>query len=151
MTRRRDKTPSQRQLRVGEEVRHVLSRLLAHGGTRDPELMAANITVTEVRMSPDLKTATAFVTPFGADDTQRVLPALERAAPYLRSQVGRTLRLRYTPELRFRADTSFDEAAHIDELLKSPRVQRDLANPETAHDGDDDTAPDTDTDDGEKT
>jgi ribosome-binding factor A len=151
MTRRRAKTPSQRQLRVGEEVRHALSRLLAHGGTRDPELMAANITVTEVRMSPDLKTATAFVTPFGEADTARVLPALERAAPYLRSQVGQALRLRYTPALRFRADTSFDEAAHIDELLKSPRVQRDLADTQTEHDGDGKTAPDTDGDDGEKT
>jgi ribosome-binding factor A len=148
MTRRRAKPPSQRQLRVGEEVRHTLSRLLAHGGTRDPELMAANITVTEVRMSADLKSATAFVTPFGEDDASRVMPALERATPYLRSQLGQALKLRYTPELRFKADTSFDEAARIDTLLRQPRVQRDLrgasggeAKPETS-----DT--DSDTDDG---
>jgi ribosome-binding factor A len=133
---------------VGEEVRHALSRLLAHGGTRDPELMAANITVTEVRMSADLKSATAFVTPFGEDDPSRVMPALDRAAPYLRSQIGQALKLRYTPELRFKPDTSFDEAARIDALLRKPRVQRDLQDSDTDAEPHDASAPDSETDDG---
>ena len=148
MTRRRPKTPSQRQLRVGEEVRHTLSRLLAHGGTRDPELMAANITVTEVRMSADLKSATAFVTPFGEDDASHVMPALDRATPYLRSQIGQALRLRYTPELRFKPDTSFNEAARIDALLRKPRVQRDLQGTDSNEAANETSDADPDTHDG---
>lgn len=137
MTQRRDKTPSQRQLRVGEEIRHALSRILTHSGPRDPELMTANITVTEVRVSPDLKAATVFVTPFGETHHDRILPALQRATPYLRSKLGEEIRLRYTPQLSFKADTSFDEAARIDELLRKPRVKRDLEN-DNGTDGEED-------------
>lgn len=137
MTRRRAKAPSQRQLRVGEELRHALARVLARGGTRDPALEGANITVTEVRVSPDLKSATAFVTPFGEDDAAGVVAALRRAAPYFRARLGREIKLRYTPQLRFEADTSFDEAARIEALLQKPRVRRDLREPDPPDDGED--------------
>ncbi|RDD63336.1 30S ribosome-binding factor RbfA [Ferruginivarius sediminum] len=128
MTRRRAKAPSQRQLRVGEELRHALSRILARGGLRDPELTEANITVTEVRMSPDLKNATAFVVPFGGGDPKAMVAALRRAAPFFRAQLGREVELRYTPQVRFEADTSFDEAERIEALLSTPRVRHDLEN-----------------------
>ena len=128
MARRRAKAPSQRQLRVGEEIRHALSRILARGGLRDPELAEANITVTEVRVSPDLKAATAFVVPFGEPEaTDDVVAALTRAAPYFRGQLGGEIDLRYTPALRFEPDRSFDEAARVEALLRQPRVQRDIA------------------------
>jgi len=145
MTRHRAKAPSQRQLRVGEEVRHVLSQQLAHGGLRDPVLRKASITVSEVRMSPDLKAATVFVAPFAGAGMAEVLPALERAGSFLRQQIGRELSLRFTPSLRFEADTSFDEAARIESLLRQPRVRRDLADPAAAPDtaAPDTAAPDT--------
>ena len=126
MTRRRAKAPSQRQLRVGEQIRHILSQQLAHGGLRDPELAEASITVSEVRVSPDFKNATVFVAPFAGPPGEALLPALQRASSFLRQQVGRELALRNTPALRFEADPSFDEAARIDDLLRQPRVRRDL-------------------------
>jgi ribosome-binding factor A len=122
--------PSQRQLRVGEEVRHALVRILARGGLRDPALAGANITVTEVRVSPDLKHATAFVTPFGGGDAGALAQACRRAAGYFRSQLGHEVSLRYVPEVTFEPDRSFDNAQRIDALLhaaKPPGAPEDEA------------------------
>jgi ribosome-binding factor A len=118
--------PSQRQLRVGELVRHALSDVLARGHIQDPALSGQIITVPEVRMTPDLKLATCFVMPLGGRDVEGVVGALSRNARFLRGEVGRQVELKYTPELRFRVDTSFDEGAKIDALLRSEAVQRDL-------------------------
>lgn len=120
------KAPSQRQLRVAEEIRHVLAGVFARGEIRDPELSDVVITVTEVRIGPDLKRATAFVTRLGRSDIAQKLPALRRAAPFLRVQVAKQLRLRVAPDLSFQADTSIDYAMHVDELLRAPDVARDL-------------------------
>lgn len=120
------KQPSQRQLRVGEEIRHALARIFLDGDLRDPDLAEASITITEVRLSPDLGTATAFIMPLGGVDQKPVLDALKRAAPFLRGQVSATLTLRYTPRLRFELDRSFEEAQKIESLLRSDRVKRDL-------------------------
>jgi ribosome-binding factor A len=120
------KPPSQRQLRVAEEIRHVLAGVFARGEIRDPELADVQVTVTEVRVSPDLKYATAFVTRLGRSDIAGKLPALRRAAVFLRGEVAHALRLRYAPELSFQADTALDAAMHIEELLHSPQVARDL-------------------------
>ena len=127
MARRRTKAPSQRQLRVGEQLRHTLSQILARGDLRDPELAEANITVTEVRVSPDMKAATAYVLPFADGTPEDLAAALNRAAGYFRGQLGREVDLKYTPELRFAPDRSFDEAARVDQLLRKPRVRQDLA------------------------
>ena len=117
---------SQRQLRVGEELRHALAQLLARGGLRDPQLADANLTVTEVRVSPDLKNATAFVVPLGGGDPAPVIAALNHAAGFLRSQLGQEVELRHTPRLSFQADLSFDEAARISAILHRPRVAQDV-------------------------
>lgn len=126
MTRSRAKAPSQRQLRVGEQIRHLLSEILARDELHDPELAQANVTVSEVRVSPDLKNATAFVSPFAGGSMEAVVQALRRAAPFLQGRLGAELNLRFTPRLRFEADRSFDEAARIEALLRQPRVRRDL-------------------------
>ena len=118
--------PTQRQLRVGEEIRHVLAGLFTRTEFRDPELVGVTITVTEVRISPDLRHATAFVTRLGRSDVDAVLPALRRAAPFLRAQAAHALRLRSAPELHFQPDTALDYAMEIDQLLRSPVVKRDL-------------------------
>lgn len=120
------KAPSQRQLRVAEEIRHVLAGVFARGEIRDPDLAGVLITVTEVRIGPDLKHATAFVTRLGRSDIGEKLPALRRAAPFLRALLARALRLRYAPDVHFQADTSIDNAMHIDALLQAPEVRRDL-------------------------
>ena len=120
------KAPSQRQLRVAEEIRHVLAGVFARGEVRDPDLAGVLITVTEVRIGPDLKHATAFVTRLGRSDIGEKLPALRRAAPFLRALLARALRLRYAPDVHFQADTSIDNAMHIDALLHAPDVRRDL-------------------------
>jgi ribosome-binding factor A len=120
------KGPSQRQLRVAEEIRHVLAGIFARGEIRDPELAGVTLTVTEVRVSPDLRHATAFVTRLGRSDVAEKLPALRHAAPFLRREVAHALRLRYAPDLGFQADTSLDYAMHVDELLHRPEVRRDL-------------------------
>jgi ribosome-binding factor A len=118
MTRQHGTAPSQRQLRVGEEIRHMLAQLLTRGDLHDPDLFDVTITVTEVRMSPDLRHATAFVTPLGGAEMERTVAALRRAAPFLQRQVGRELRLRFTPALAFEADRTFEEATKIDRLLR---------------------------------
>ena len=118
--------PSQRQLRVAEEIRHVLAGIFSRGEIRDPALADVLITVTEVRVSPDLKHATAFVTRLGRSDVAEKLPALRHAAPFLRRQLAHELRLRYAPQVSFQADTSIDYAMHINEVMHKPEVQRDL-------------------------
>ena len=121
--------PTQRQLRVAEEIRHVLAGLFERRDFRDPDLASAQITVTEVRTSPDMKHATAFVARLGRSDVDALLPALKRAAPYLRGQVAHSVRLRHTPDLSFQADNALDYASKIDRLLHAPEVARDLEEP----------------------
>ncbi len=128
------RAPSQRQLRVAEEIRHVLAGVFLRGDIHDPDLAGISVTVTEVRVSPDLKNATAFVTRLGRSDIDALLPALKRAAPFLRGQVAHALRLRAVPTLSFQADGSIDYAMHVDELLRAPDVARDLAGPTTPED-----------------
>lgn len=125
-TRHAAKPASQRQLRVAEEIRHVLAGVFARGDIRDPDLAGVAITVTEVRISPDLKHATAFVTRLGRSDVGEKLPALRRAAPFLRRELAHALRLRVAPDVSFQADATLDHAMHINELLHTPEVMRDL-------------------------
>ena len=118
MSRLRHGEPSQRQLRVGEELRHALVAVLERGHIRDPDLRDVSVTVSEVRISPDLKRATAFVTPLGGGDPAALLAALARISPYLRRRLAAAVRLRYAPALTFEADRSFDQAARIEHLLR---------------------------------
>ena len=124
------KAPTQRQLRVGEEIRHVLSSVFLRGQFRDPDLANERVTVTEVRVSPDLRNATAFVARLGRPDVDDLLPALKRAAVYLRGQVAHEMRLRVAPNLTFQPDSTLEYAMHIDKLMKAPEVVRDLGKPE---------------------
>ena len=117
---------SQRQLRVGEQVRHAIAEILAQGGVHDADLEGHIITVPEVRMSPDLKLATIYVMPLGGRDTEVVLAALERNKKFLRGDVARRVNLKFAPDLRFRVDERFDEAERIEKLLRTPAVQKDL-------------------------
>jgi ribosome-binding factor A len=118
--------PTQRQLRVAEQIRHVLAEVFARGGFRDPDLTTAQVTVTEVRIGPDLKHAIAFVARLGRSDVETLMPALKRASPYLRGEVARSLRLKYAPDLSFQPDTALEYAMKIDKLLHQPEVARDL-------------------------
>ena len=118
---------SQRQLRVGEIVRHAIADILSQGSVHDPDLEGHIITVPEVRMSPDLKLATVYVMPLGGRDTAVVLAALERNKKFLRGEVARRVNLKFAPDVRFRVDERFDEAERIEKLLRTPAVQRDLA------------------------
>lgn len=125
------KPPSQRQLRVGEMVRHALSALLQRGEIPDPVIEKTVISITEVAMSPDLKVATVFLSPLGQDDPQPVIKALAANQKLIRGRLSPSLRqLRYIPEFRFRPDTSFDNYARIDALLHDPAVARDLDHDE---------------------
>jgi ribosome-binding factor A len=121
--------PSQRQLRAAELVRHALVDIVARENLRDPDLQGASITIGEVRASPDLKHMTAFVSALGPADPHRIAEGMTRCAAFLRGRLARAVALRFTPELHFEADMSYDEARHIDELLSSPEVARDLASP----------------------
>ncbi len=118
--------PSQRQLRAAELVRHALVEVIAREDLRDPHLQGISVTVGEVRASPDLKHMTAFVSALGPSDPKLVAQALSRCAGFLRGRLARLVDLRFTPELHFEPDISYDEARHIDELLASPTVVRDL-------------------------
>lgn len=121
------KGPTQRMLRVGEQVRHALSETLQRGEIIDPLIENAVISVSEVRMSTDLRVATAFVSPLGAKDTDAVVEALNKHAKFVRGRVSGALRqMKFMPEFRFKLDTSFDNFARINDLLKSPEVARDL-------------------------
>ncbi len=119
---------SQRQLRVGETVRHAVADILVNGSVHDQDLEGHIITVPEVRMSPDLKLATIYVMPLGGRDTEIVIAALERNKKFLRGEVARRVNLKFAPDIRFRVDDRFDEAERIEKLLRTPAVQKDLAS-----------------------
>ena len=137
MPKRFDPTtgPSQRQQRVAELVRHALAEVLSRGDLKDDVLTSHVVTIPEVRMSPDLKLATAYVMPLGGKDEPAVLAALDRNRKVLRQEVARRVNLKFAPELRFRRDETFDEAARIDALLRSDRVRRDTEKPTDDGDG----------------
>lgn len=126
--------PSQRQLRVGELIRHALAELLQRGSIHDPVLDAHVVTVPEVRMSPDLKLATCYVMPLGGKDIAAVIEALERNKRFLRGELAHRLNLKFAPDLRFRPDASFEEGDRIDRLLASPAVTRDTGARRGGHD-----------------
>jgi len=135
MTRRRhqrehgtSQMPSQRQLRVGELVRHALADMLTRGAVHDPVMQNHLITVPEVRMTADLRLATIYVMPLGGRDADAVLAALERNKRFLRGEIARQINLKFAPEIRFLIDERFDEAERIERLLRTPEVQRDLDN-----------------------
>lgn len=117
---------SQRQLRVGELVRHAISEILAQGNVHDPVLEGHLVTVPEVKMTADLKLATIYIMPLGGRDVGEVVAALERNKKYLRGEIAHRVNLKFAPDVRFRADERFDEADRIEKLLRTPAVQRDL-------------------------
>ncbi len=117
---------SQRQLRVGELVRHILSEMLARGEVHDPVLEGHLITIPEVRMSADLRLATIYAMPLGGHDIDAVLAALNRHRRFLRGEIARRINLKFAPDIRFAIDDRFDEAERIEKLLRTPAVQRDL-------------------------
>jgi ribosome-binding factor A len=119
-------TSSQRQLRVGELVRHAFADMLARGAVHDPVIQSHVITVPEVHMAADLRLATIYVMPLGGRDADAVLAALERNKRFVRGEVARRINLKFAPEVRFRVDERFDEAERIEKLLRTPAVQRDL-------------------------
>ena len=118
--------PSQRQLRVGELIRHALAEMLSRGDIHDPVIEGHMITVPEVRMSPDLRLATIYVMPLGGKDEQEVVAALERNKKFLRGEIAHRVNLKFAPEIRFRVDERFDEAERIEKILRTPEVRRDL-------------------------
>ncbi|MAI49518.1 MAG: ribosome-binding factor A [Rhodospirillaceae bacterium] len=124
------KPRSQRQLRIGEVIRHALVQLIGRGEANDPGLDGVTITVTEVRVSSDLRNATAFVMPLGGTGSNEILESLRRAAPFFRRRVASEVDLRRLPSLSFELDSSFDNAGHIDALLRSPAVSADVYVPD---------------------
>jgi ribosome-binding factor A len=128
----RDTTPggSQRQLRVGELVRHALAEMLARGEVHDPVIESHLVTVPEVRMTADLRLATVYVMPLGGRDADEVVAAFERHKKFLRAELAHRINLKFAPDIRFRVDERFAEAERIDRLLHSPEVRRDLDHKE---------------------
>lgn len=122
--------PSQRQLRVGELIRHELAGIFSRGDVMDPVVEHAGVTVTEVRMSPDLRLATAYVRPLRADGGEALVAALERHRRFIRGLLSPRLTLKFMPDIRFRLDTAADYAERIDRLLRDPQVARDIARRE---------------------
>ena len=120
------RAPSQRQLKVGELIRHALAEILSRGDVLDEVLSRHSLTVPEVRMTPDLKLATAYVMPLGGGDADEVVAHLEQHKRFLRGELAPRVKLKFMPELRFKVDTSFESSSRIDALLASPRVARDL-------------------------
>ena len=118
--------PSQRQLRVGEALRHALADVLRDNEIRDPDLEGVSVTVTQVRPSPDMRHATVFCEPLGGKNAKAIVAALNRHKGFLRGEMGHRITMKFTPELRFVEDESFAEAQKIEQILKSPEVQRDL-------------------------
>jgi len=123
---------SQRQLRVGELIRHELAAMLSRGDVHDPVIEGHMITVPEVRMSPDLRLATIYIMPLGGRDENDVLAALDRNKRYVRGEIARRVNLKFAPEIRFRIDERFDEAERIEKLLRTPDVRRDLGKNDSA-------------------
>jgi len=128
----RSAAPTQRQLRVGEEIRHLLARIFQRGELRDPALHDAAVTVTEVRVSPDLKRATAFVMPLGGANVPAVMTGLKRGAGFLRQRIAHEIDLRVAPQITFALDGSFEQASKIESLLRRKDVARDLEPPDDA-------------------
>jgi ribosome-binding factor A len=122
--------PSVRVLRVGEQVRHILSEILQRGDVHDDVLAKHPVSITEVRMSPDLRHATVFVKPLLGRDEEAVIKALRTNTAYLQREVAHRIRMKYAAKLKFLPDESFDEASHIEKLLRDPKVARDLGEPE---------------------
>jgi ribosome-binding factor A len=123
-------SPSQRQLRVGELVRHALADMLTRGDVHDPVIERHMITIPEVRVTADLRLATIYVMPLGGRDTEEVVAAFERHKKFLRAEIAHRINLKFAPDIRFRVDDRFAEAERIDKLLHSPEVQRDLKHDE---------------------
>ena len=128
-TRAATSGPSQRQLRAGELIRHALAEVLREQEIQDPALAGVSVTVTEVRMSPDLKHAHCFVQPLGGTNAAQVVAGLNRASRFLRGRVARVVELKFIPDLHFRHDESFDTAAYMNTLFSRPEVARDLGAP----------------------
>jgi len=120
------KPPSQRQLRVGELIRHKLAEMLSRGDIHDDVLAAHVVTVPEVRLSPDLKLATAYVIPLGGEDIEPVIEALNRHRKFIRGEIAHAVNLKFAPDIRFRRDETFEEASRIDALLADPKVRQDV-------------------------
>src|SRR3954465_6445946 len=118
--------PSQRQLRVGELIRHALAEMLSRGEIHDPVIEGHMITVPEVRMTADLRLATVYVMPLGGKDEKEVVAALERNKKFLRGEIAHRVNLKFAPDLRFHVDERFDEAERIEKILRTPEVRRDL-------------------------
>ena len=135
--------PSQRQLRAGELIRHALVDVLRENAIHDEALLGVSITVTEVRLSPDLRHATCFVEPLGAGvqsaetagQESVIIKALNTHAKFLRGQLGRLIDMKYTPDLKFRHDESFEAASYMDRLMDDPRIRADLERPESDDEG----------------
>ena len=127
MKNRPARAPSQRQLRIGEESRHAIAQMLERSEFHEPALHDVSVTVTEVRISPDLKNATAYIMPLGGEQADEVLEALTRARPFVRKRLGRALHLRHIPKVDFQMDATFDQASKIETLLNDPKVAQDLA------------------------
>lgn len=138
---RRDRSPSQRQLRVAEDIRHALARILERTYFRDPILAEASITVSEVRLGPDLRQATVFVMPLGGANQDPVVAALNHAVSFLRGQLAHEVSIRFLPTLVFTLDQTFAEASRVSDLLHSPTVARDLAANSSAESEGDGAAP----------
>ena len=126
---------SQRQLRVGELVRHALSEMLTRGEVHDPVLEGHLVTVPEVRMTPDLRLANIYFMPLGGRDQAQVLAALEHNKRYLRGEIARRINLKFAPDIRFQIDERFDEAERIEKLLRTPAVRRDIEDPGEGDEG----------------
>jgi ribosome-binding factor A len=128
--KRGSNAPSQRSLRVGELMRHALAEMLVRGDIHDEVIASHVITISEVRMSPDLKLATVYVMPLGGEDLGPVLEALRDNRRFIRGELARAVNLKFAPDIRFRADESFEEASRIDRLLDSPKVRQDVEKDE---------------------
>jgi ribosome-binding factor A len=129
MSKKSKRPPSQRQLRVGEELRHVLSQIIERDELRDPDLAGVSITISEVSVSPDLGNATAFVTRLGGGERDKVVAALRRAAPFFRYQIAKRVELRRVPSISFEPDVTFDYVAKIDRILNDVKPKNiDIAN-----------------------
>lgn len=125
---RSDKGPSQRQLRVGELIRHAMAEMLARGDIHDPVLEGHLVTIPEVRMTADLRQATIYIMPLGGRDVKEVIEALNNNRKFLRGEIAHRVNLKFAPDIRFRVDERFDEAERIEKILRTPRVRRDIEN-----------------------
>jgi ribosome-binding factor A len=125
---RSDKGPSQRQLRVGELIRHAIADMLTRGDVHDPVLEGHLVTIPEVRMTADLRQATIYVMPLGGRDVTEVIEALNHNKKFLRGEIAHRVNLKFAPDIRFRVDERFDEAERIEKILRTPRVRRDIEN-----------------------